>query len=115
MDQKADQANFNQVLRAVENKADRFELGQNRGSPELEGRLQQLSNEMAELGRKADTLDKQFIKNIKEQDMDLENVRQQLMSSLQTKADHRDIDSLGKKLHGKADCEKLQTLMSDIR
>lgn len=27
MDQKADQANFNQVLRAVEGKADRFELG----------------------------------------------------------------------------------------
>lgn len=37
------------------------------------------------------------------------------MSSLQTKADHRDIDSLSQKLHGKADHEKLQMLMGEIR
>jgi len=30
---------------------------------------------MAELARKTESLDKQFLKNIKEQDMDLENVR----------------------------------------
>ena len=47
--------------------------------------------------------------------MDLENVRQQLMASLQTKADHRDIDSIGQKLHSKADYEKLQAIIGDIR
>ena len=55
------------------------------------------------------------MKNVKEQDMDLENVRQQLVSSIQTKADFRDIDSLAQKFHMKLDTDKAQAMLSDMR
>ena len=37
------------------------------------------------------------------------------MSSIQTKADHRDIDSLGQKLHAKMDIEKTQVMIGEFR
>ena len=37
------------------------------------------------------------------------------MSSIQTKADHRDIDSLGQKLHAKIDNEKVQIMIGEFR
>ena len=37
------------------------------------------------------------------------------MSTLQTKADYRDIDAIGQKVHSKMDMEKVQALVSDIK
>ena len=37
------------------------------------------------------------------------------MSTLQTKADYRDIDGIGQKMHNKMDLEKAQLMISDIK
>ena len=60
-------------------------------------------------------MDRQIIKNIKESEMDLEGVRQQLMSTIQAKADYRDIDNLSQKLHAKVDFDKVQAMVMEIR
>jgi len=55
------------------------------------------------------------MKNIKDQDMDLENVRQSIVAQLQTKAEFRDIESLNQRLHQKVDLEKLQQSVAELR
>lgn len=47
------------------------------------------------------------MKNIKDHDMDLESVRQQLMAVIQTKAEFRDLDTINQKLHAKCDMERV--------
>lgn len=70
---------------------------------------------ISEVSKKLENMDRQIVKNIKETEMDLEAVRQQLMSTIQAKADFRDIDTLQQKLHGKIDYDKVQAMMADMR
>ena len=52
---------------------------------------------------------------MKDSDSELENLRQQLVASIQTKADFRDFDSLLQKLHSKVDTDKVQGMIGEIR
>ena len=46
---------------------------------------------------------------------DAETKNQHLLSVLEGKADHKDLDLLGQKLHGKADADNIRVMQSDIR
>ena len=74
-----------------------------------------MMTEVCEISKKLENMDRQIVKNIKEQDMDLESVRQQLMGAIQQKADFRDIDNMGQKLHSKIDQDKVQLIIADFR
>jgi len=65
----------------------------------MDGKIIKMMNEIAEISNKMEDVSQQVLKSIKEQDIDLENVRQQLVSNIQTKADFRDIDALTQRMH----------------
>lgn len=48
-------------------------------------------------------IEKTILRISKDQDTELENMRKQLMTTIQGKADFRDLDSLSQKLHAKSD------------
>ena len=66
---------------------------------QMDGKIIKMMNEIAEISNKMEDVSQQVLKSIKEQDIDLENVRQQLVSNIQTKADFRDIDALTQRMH----------------
>jgi len=81
----------------------------------MDARFSKMMAEIGEIARKVEGIDLQIIKNSKDHDMDLESVRQQLMTVINTKAEFRDLDTINQKLHAKGDMEKLQNMIAEIR
>jgi Mg2+ and Co2+ transporter CorA len=88
--------NFNQILKALDNKADKFEIqNYNPGmDSDMGGKVHKLAAECNDMERKVEDIERTLQRLVKDQDTELENLRQQLMSSIQTKADFRDLDSM---------------------
>lgn len=115
LDTKVDLVNFEKIVQTINNKADKFEVQSvTRGSEEELGKLQNYVSKY-ELENQLQDLEQKLQRIRKEQDQEVESLRTQLMSTLQTKADYRDIDQISQKIHQKMDMDKAQIMITDIK
>ena len=130
LENKIDIASFESLVRAVEAKADRHELhtmigsGQSyrptsqdgaKGSVEVERLIQQVNNDRFELERRFGDLERQLQLAQREAQSQVEQVKSVVTMNLQQKVEFRDIDQISHHLHTKADVEKVQELVSQLR
>lgn len=117
VDMKVDLNTFHEMKAAIDAKADKYEIEGLQKVPnfEADSRMQQWASEKMELDRRISDMEHSVMRIAKEQDSEVENLRQQLLSSLQTKADYRDIDTISQKMHSKAEIDKVQGIISDFR
>ena len=82
---------------------------------EVGGKVHKLAADCNDMERKVEDIERTIQRIMKDSDSELENLRQQLVASIQTKADFRDFDSLLQKLHSKVDTDKVQGMIGEIR
>jgi len=78
LDSKVESASFNQIVKAVENKADKFEVQtMNTGADaEVSGKVHKLAAECNDMERKVEDIERTIQRLVKDSDSELENLRQ---------------------------------------
>lgn len=118
LEAKVDKSQFQSVIRGIETKMERqdtYTVNKASAGSDIENKVLNLMAELNEVNRKFKNLDEKFLAQIKDRDLNLESLRQNLTSSIQNKADYRDIENVIQKLHQKVDNETLLTYQTEIR
>ena len=78
LDSKVDSTSFNQIVKAIENKADKFEIqAVNKGADaEVSNKVHKLTSEFNDMDKKVDDMERAMQRLIKDSDAELENLRQ---------------------------------------
>ena len=97
IEQKVDVKEITNLQKALESKADRFEVATQKGTNNVDS--ERIFGQIEDLQKQIDDHSKQLTKAVKEMDKEVESHRNQMMSTLQTKADFRDIDTLNQRMH----------------
>ena len=77
LETKVDMENFNQIIKALDNKADKFEVQNfNPGmDSDVGGKVQKLAAECNDMERKVEDIERTLQRLVKDQDSELENLR----------------------------------------
>jgi len=75
LDSKVDSISFNQIAKAVENKADKFEMQTMNKGADAEV-VHKLTSEFNDMDRKVEDIERSIQRLIKDSDAELENLRQ---------------------------------------